>query len=203
MRNEITQGLRAVSQHPLLRASALVIMITGLSEGVYGAVIVLFMNQGLGFTPGVLGMIWAVGGVSSFVGAALSPRFTRRVGAGRMMLIGLLTWTFTMGIITLAHGPTLLSALIMILQQLGDGVYVSYEINNLSFRQGVVEPNLLGRVNATMRILTLGSSLVGALMGGGLGELLGLRPTLGIGALGTLIAALVLGFSPLLKLTEV
>jgi MFS family permease len=200
MRREIREGLQAVWSHPLLRASALVILIVGLSEGIYGAVIVLFMSQGLGFKPGILGMIWAVGGISSFIGAALAPRLTRRHGAGRVMFIGLLAQTVTMGIIAFAHGATVLSALIMVFQQLGDGFYVAYEINNLSFRQGLVEPRLLGRVNATMRILALGTALIGALLGGVLGELAGLRPTLVVGALGTLLAALTLGLSPLGKM---
>jgi predicted MFS family arabinose efflux permease len=110
LRLEISEGLKAIWDHTLLRSSALVVMIVGLSEGIYGAMVVLFMSQGLGFNPGLLGMIWAVGGISSFVGAALSPRFTRRYGAGRVMFVGLLVQTVTMGIITFAIGPTFLSA---------------------------------------------------------------------------------------------
>jgi predicted MFS family arabinose efflux permease len=62
---------------------------------------------------------------------------------------------------------------------------------------------MLGRVNATMRIFALGTSLVGALLGGVLGELIGLRLTLALGALWILLAAITLGFSPLSKLKNV
>ena len=203
LRGEIADGLNAVWNHPLLRSSALVILIVSLAEGVYGTVVVLFMSQGLGFNPGELGMIWAVGGLSAFLGAAIAPRLTRRAGAGRVMLGGLLTQVVTMGIITLAHGPTLLSAAILVFQQIGDGFYVAYEINLLSFRQGMVAPNMRGRVNATMRFLALGTSLAGALLGGLLGGQIGVRQTLGVGALGILLAALALGFSPLRKLVQV
>jgi MFS family permease len=203
LRREVGEGLKAVWGHPLLRASAFVLPIVGLSDGMYGAVVVLFMSQGLGFNPGLLGMIWAVGGISSFAGAALAPRFTRRFGAGRVMFFGLLAQTVSMGIIILAHGPTLLSAVILVIQQFGDGFYVAYEINNLSFRQGVVEPRVLGRVNATMRFLALGTTFAGALLGGLLGEFVGVRQTLAIGAVGILLAALALGISPLGKLKDV
>jgi MFS family permease len=202
LRREILEGLKTVWSHALLRPSALVILIVGLADGIYGAVVVLFMSQGLGFEPGVLGMIWAVGGISAFLGAVLSPRVTLRFGAGRVMLVGLLTQIVTMGIIILAQGPTWVSVLIMIFQQFGDGFYVAYEINNLSFRQNVVEPNMLGRVNATMRFLTLGTALAGALLGGALGELIGLRWTLAVGTAGMVLASLTLGVSPLSKLRQ-
>jgi MFS family permease len=202
LRREIGEGLRAVWREPLLRASAIVALIESLGGSTYGAVIVLYMSRGLKFDPGVLGMIWAVGGISAFAGAALAPRATRRVGAGRVMLAGLLASTITQAIILLANGPTLLSALIMILQQFGDGFFVAYEINNLTFRQRITSEHLLGRVNATLRFLTLGAALAGALLGGGLGNLIGVRATLGVGALLSLTAAITLGLSPLVHLKE-
>lgn len=200
MRVEIAVGLRAVWDHPLLRASGLVTLIESLAGGIYGAVIVLYMSRGLGFDPGVLGMIWAVGGVTSLVGAALVQRANRRLGIGRVMFFGLFVQIFTSGAILLASGPTLLSALIMVFQQFGDGFYVAYEINNLSFRQGITEERMLGRVNATMRFLTLGASLVGALLGGLLGEALGLRGTMAVGVTATALAVVILGASPLRRL---
>jgi MFS family permease len=203
LRREIGDGIKSVWRHPLLRASGLVVLVLGLANGVYGAVVVLFMSRGLGFDPGVLGMTWAVGGISSLLGATLSPRVTRRVGAGRVMLVGLLASALTSTLIPLSSGPTFLSLVLMIAAQLGDGFFVAFEINNLSFRQGVVEPHMLGRVNATMHFISLGASLLGALAGGGLGEWIGIRPTLFVGAFGTLLAALALGFSPLRGLKEV
>lgn len=203
LRREIIEGLKAVWSQPLLRASGLVILIQSLAGGIYGAVVVLYMSQGLGFDPGVLGMIWAVGGISSLVGATLAPRATQRFGAGRVMAAGLLIFAFASLFVPLSRGATLLSMIFMIMAQLGDGFFVAYDINNLSFRQNVVDPRLLGRVNATMRFLTLGATLVGSLLGGGLGEWAGMRPTMFLGVFGTFLAVLVLGFSPLSKLKEV
>ncbi len=200
LRAEIIEGLRAVWHQPLLRASAIVTLIEGLANGIYGAVVVLFMSRGLGFNSGVLGMIWAIGGLSAFAGAALAPRATRRLGAGTVMLVGLLASSVSEGIIILANGATLLSVLLMIIQQFGDGFVVAYEINNLSFRQSITSERMLGRVNATIRFMTLGASLAGALLGGGLGELIGVRATLGVGASLTLIAAVTLTVSPLRKM---
>ena len=54
-----------------------------------------------------------------------------------------------------------------------------------------------------MRFLTLGAALAGSLLGGGLGELVGVRLTLAVGVSCSLLAALTLGLSPLRKLKDI
>jgi hypothetical protein len=49
-----------------------------------------------------------------------------------------------------------------------------------SFRQTYCPPQLLGRITATMRFLLVGTNPLGALMAGGLGTWLGVRPALWI-----------------------
>jgi len=199
MRRDIVEGLKTVWQQALLRASALTLLVQGLSGGIYGALVVLYMSRDMGFNPGVLSMIWAVGGISSFVGAALAPRVIRRFGAGLAMGLSLILFSVSEALIPLASGATLLAAGLLILQQLGDGFYVIYDINQVTLRQGITPERLLGRVNATMQFLFLTSNLVGAVIGGLLGELLGVRWTLFIGAGATLVAGLVVLLSPLRK----
>jgi len=200
MRREIVEGLKTVYHEPLLRVSAIAILMIGLAGGIYGSQVVLYMSRDIGFQPGVLTMIWAVGGVSSFIGAVLAPRFTRRLGVGLAMAAGLAIHASTMLIILLAKGPSIWSALILILQQLGDGFYLIYEINLVSLRQGITSEQMIGRVNATVRILAIGGALVGALAGGGLAQALGPRIALLAGGSLTVLASLVLLFSPLRKL---
>jgi predicted MFS family arabinose efflux permease len=203
MRREIVEGLKTVYQHVMLRASAIAILLLGLSGGIYGSQVVLFMSRELGFSPGILTMIWAVGGVSSFIGAVLAPRFTRWLGVGWAMAAGLAIHAMTMLIILFANGANLISGIILILQQFGDGFYLVYEINQVSLRQGITEERVLGRVNATMRFLAIGGALAGALLGGGLAEGIGLRAVLFLGGILTIAASLVLGFSPLRGLKNI
>jgi MFS family permease len=197
MRREISEGLGLVWRQPLLRAIALTLLIHGLSDGIFGALVVLYMSQGLGFNPGILGMIWAVGGVSSFISAALTPRITRRVGAGQAMIIGMGLYGVSEFFIPLASGATFLSALFLIAQQLGDGFYSLYEINQVSLRQSITSPGILGRVNATMQFLSLGTTLAGSFLGGVLGIALGVRLVLVLGCCGTLLAAAAVAASPI------
>jgi MFS family permease len=200
MRREISAGLKTVFHHPLLRASAMGILFVGISQGIFGSLVVLYMARGLGFNPGILGMIWAVGGVSSLFGASLTPRIARRLGEGPAMILGLFVGSISAFFIPLASGATLLSAAFLILAQLGDGFYVLYEINTLSFRQEITSERMLGRVNATMQFIALGAALFGTFFGGLLGESIGVRQTLLLGSCITLFAAFLIAFSPLRKL---
>ncbi len=199
---EIGEGLRMVLRHPLLRASAAAILVHGMAGGMYGALVVLYMNRGLGFDPGILGMIWAVGGVSSFLGAALAPRLTSRLGFGPAMFVGLGLFGLAECLIPVASGATFISAALLVGQQLGDGFYIVYDINQVSLRQGITPENLLGRVNATVQFVELGATLLGSLVGGLLGGLVGVRLILAVGAAGTLLSALPLALSPVRKLKE-
>jgi hypothetical protein len=79
---------------------------------------------------------------------------------------------------------------------LGDGGFVIYSINEVTLRQTIAPDRLLGRVNAAFEICAHGVLLLGILAGGGLGETLGLRGTLAIGAGAMLLAALCLAASP-------
>lgn len=197
MRREIASGLKATWENVFLRASGAAILLNGLAEGIYGALVVLYMSRGLGFNPGILGMIWAVGGFSSFLGAALTARMTRRLGPGLAMVVGLGLFGVSELFIPLASGATLISAAFLIAQQLGDGFFIVYQINQVSLRQSIASERMLGRVNATMQFLHLGTTLAGSILGGLLGDILGVRTVLFLGAGGTLLAALILAASPL------
>jgi MFS family permease len=160
------------------------------------------MSRGLGFSPGLLGMTWGVGGISSLIGAMLAMPLTRRLGTGRAMILGLLLGSITGFFIPVAQGATLAAVVLLIMAQLGDGADTIYQINQLSLRQAITPERLLGRVNASMHFVGQGATLLGALAGGLLGDMIGLRPTLFLGASGGLIVAVLLALSPLRTITS-
>ena len=196
---EIGEGLKTVWDHPLLRASAAVELLHNLGNGVFAALVVLYMSRGLGFNPAVLTPIWAVGGLSSFAGAALAPRLSLRWGAGLAMAVGLGVAGLSGLFILLASGATLFSGICLGIAQLGDGFFTVYQINVVSLWQSVTHERLLGRVNATMKFIALAATLIGSLAGGLLGQAVGVRSTLAGAVVCTLAAAVLLGLSPVRK----
>jgi MFS family permease len=72
----------------------------------------------------------------------------------------------------------------------------AYNITVISLRQAITPDRFQGRVNASQRVLVNGLSPFGSLLGGVLGQILGLRPTLAIAAVGWLLATVWLYQSP-------
>jgi hypothetical protein len=70
-----------------------------------------------------------------------------------------------------------------------DAVYPLYDVNALTLGQTITPPALLGRVNATMHIVARGAIPFGALAGGMLGDVVGVRPTLILAAVGITLSA--------------
>lgn len=194
---EAVEGLRTVARAPLLRSIAFAMALYAVSFGIIGSVISLFALRELGFAPGVLGIIFGIGGLSSLTGAVLAPRAARTLGVGPSMITGLALMAMFSFLLPAARGETMLAAVLLLLPQIfGDGSFTMYQVNEISLRQSVVPERLLGRVNSCFHIVEHGSLLIGTLAGGLVGEVFGLRVALVAGACVLLSAALWLAISP-------
>jgi len=197
MVREAAAGVRTIAGNPVLRTLAGTGVMEAFFLRIYGTVVLLFMTRELGFGTGVLGLIFAVGGVSSLLGALVAGRATERLGIGIALPLGLALMGVSMLFVPLAQGATLLAATFLIAQQVvGDGAFTVYDIGSVSVRQTITPERVMGRVTAGMRLSGLGGTLAGALVGGLLGETVGLRGTLVIASSGMLLAAVWLAVSP-------
>ncbi len=192
MTREVVIGLRFVVGNPVLRAIGVSKAATGLGGGIFGALIVLYGIETLGFQPSVLGTIFAIGGVSSICGALTATRVTRRVGIGKSLVLELIIFGASGFLIPLARGPLLAVGELLAAQQLFDFAIAIYEINEVSIRQGIVSSRMLGRVNASIDVTELGARLAGTLAAGVLAEVVGLRWALAVGAAVTTAGRVVL-----------
>lgn len=87
-------------------------------------------------------------------------------------------------------------------QQLFDAAVTVFEIHEGSLVKATTPGRLLGRVSASLRFVSWCAMLVGMLAGGLLGDVIGPRETMLIGALGALPAALWLARSQMRWLRE-
>lgn len=200
MLREAAKGLGTIVGNPVLRTIVVSESVLHLSFGIFAALFGLYVIRVLDFEPGVLGMIYAVGGASSLAGALFAGRAAARLGTGPAMIAGLAVLGASMMLVPLAEGGPVVLAAFLIAQQLGDGGMVVYDINQMTLRQTITEDRLLGRVNAAMEIAGHSVWLIGVLAGGLLGETIGLRATLVLGAGAMLVAALSLVLSPVRSL---
>jgi Major Facilitator Superfamily len=203
VRREIAEGLGTVLQHPLLRATLLSSGITNFFAAIFNSLTVLYATRQLGISPAGIGGIWVVGSVGGLAGAVVVGWVTARVGLGPTILLaelligaGSLAWPLVAGPVSLAI-PVLTLGMLVI--SAGDSFY---NINVVSLRQAVVPHGLMGRVNASLRFVIWGAQPLGALLGGVLGETIGLRGALGVAAGGFLFAFACLLFTPIRRLRE-
>jgi MFS family permease len=200
---EIREGLAVVFGDPRLRALVAGRSIIGGFNAMLEAIFVLFVARTLGVGPALLGAIFAVGSVGFLVGALLPERVGRRIGVGPATVAGVALLGLSDLLVPLAGGSLWLTVPLLTAAQFFFGVGLTlFHVHPTSTRQAIVPGHILGRHGATGRVMADALIPLGALLGGLLGEVLGLRATLVLAAGGELLAALWLWSSPLRGLRE-
>ena len=202
--DEIRHGLRLVRHDPTLRAFAIAQMLLAAQWGVFGATFFLFALNVLGLDPAVVGIVAAIGGASSFIGAVVATRSTQRWGVGPVAIGASLLAALGNLFIPLAPaGLPVIALLCLVAQQLvADSAETVYDVTEVSVRQSFVRDRELGRVASTFRVLAVAAQLVATIGAGLLAEVIGLRATAFLAPLGGVIAAAVLWWSPVRRLRD-
>ncbi|MEA2526323.1 MAG: hypothetical protein QOF73_3550 [Thermomicrobiales bacterium] len=195
---EMHGGLRQVVRDPILRTLAGATASGNIFESARSAVLVLYMSEDLGLKPGAIGLVFAAGSVGFFLGAFLPAWTARRFGLGRAITGAMVVLWLSEFLYPLAAGPNrVVVPLLVAALFLGGLAGPSYDVNQFSLRQAITPDALLGRVNASMRVVIRGAVPIGALLGGLIGELFGLRAVMLFGTLGGLSSLLWLWRSPI------
>jgi predicted MFS family arabinose efflux permease len=193
---EISEGLRFVVAQPLLRRIAMCTGWFNLCSSTTQAMLLVFLARDLGIGAGVIGLLFTVAGAGGLLGALVARRFAAWVGQGPAIWMSVaFTAPFTL-LLPLAQPGWRLWAAAAGQIVFSAGVVV-YNVNQLSFRQGLTPDHLLGRMNATMRFFVWGTMPIGGVLGGVLGDALGARTTVWIGAITGCLAFLPVFLSPL------
>lgn len=198
MWRDIGEGIRAVWDDPILRPMVLSTAIASFGGSILQAVYVLYVTRELGITPATLGLIFASGGLASVLGAGVAGALGQRVGPGVALTLGQLVVAAGTGFVPLAEPrPELALPLLVLGRVLFSGGLTIFSINQISLRQAITPPGLLGRVNATRRAIVFGIIPIGSLLGGFLGAALGLRAALFVSVTIEALSLLAVATSPL------
>ncbi len=193
--HDMGEGLRFVFGNVLLRAIAATTATANLFSGISTAVEVVFLVRTVHASPAVIGLMFTLGGFGGVVGAFAAGPIARRFGGARATIIGI---GFEAGLVLVPLSQPGLRVLFFGFGlMMGGFAAVVYNINQVSFRQHLCPDRLLGRMNATMRFIVWGVLPIGALIGGVLGTVLGLRTTLWIGSVGSILSIVWLLASPM------
>ncbi len=197
---EVAHGVRIVWADTRLRALAGANLGMAVSFGTGGAAFLVFVNQDLGFGPGVLGLIFAMGGAASFLGAIVAGRIAF-LPIGMVMVACFVAAAVGSALAPLATSAGIVGVALLVAQQfVSDPAWTILDINAVSLRQAVTADEALGRVNATFRVGDVGGQIVGTVVGGYVGDAFGARWALWIGVAALLAGATSLALSPVRNL---
>lgn len=179
--SEIADGVRFVVHHDVLRRIVAATATSNFGGGALGAVEIVFAVHTLHASPEVIGALFSVGSLGALAGSLAAGRLARRFGSARIIWLAMLAdapFPFLLALSSPGPGLTLAA-----LAFAGMGfAAVIYNVNQLSYRQRICPPELLGRMNASIRFVVWGVLPLGALAGGGLANLVGTRVTIAIAA---------------------
>jgi MFS family permease len=192
LRFRIAEGLRWLLRHRLLRVVAVLLGILGFCNQMGQAVLVLLATQTLHIGPRGYGLLWTASAVGSVIGGLVNPVLTRRLGQTTSLIIAMAADSVVFAGIGLAP-----DALVAGVMMACNGFSVTmWNIVTVSLRQRIVPGELLGRVNSVYRMLGWGLMPVGALAGGFVAHVAGLRAPYTIG--GIICAIALVAFLPVL-----
>ncbi|MFE9562604.1 MFS transporter [Streptomyces sp. NPDC006487] len=180
-------GALYLVRDPLLLGLALRSALCNLAFAAGTAVFVLFAQEELGLGPVGIGVLLAVEAAGCFFGSLVSGRLTERVGTGGALALTAVLLAFAQLGLGLAAGP-FAAACAVLLRAAALGATT---VLAPSVRESVLPAELLGPVTAASRIAALGAAPLGALLGGGLAVMGGLRAPYLIGAVFLAAGALV------------
>ena len=165
IRTDIKEGIAFVWQHPVMRPCVAAAATVNGGLGALTALLPLFVIRGLGDSPALVGPVLATEGVGSLLGAIAVTHLVTRLGSARTGLLGLSVAAIGALLFPLSTGPAAI-----VIFSVGNLVcalgVVMFSVVTRTHRQTVTPPEMLARVQATVRFVSWGMVPVGALVGG-------------------------------------
>ena len=169
----------------MVRASLLSVAPINFFNFMFFALFVLYATRDLHVRAGLLGLVLGAGAVGGVLGSAVTKPVASAIGVGWAYVAGCVLFTAPLLLVPLAGGPRPLVLAMLFLAEFGSGFGVMLlDISIGSIFAAVIPDELRSRVQGAFQAVNYGTRPLGALAGGALGTLLGLRPALWIATAG-------------------
>ncbi|MFC9284571.1 MFS transporter [Streptomyces collinus] len=193
------EGLAHVLRHPVLRAGLGCATTVNFFTFLIGTgLLVLFADRDLGLSPGLIGSVFGLGAVGGLLGAVGAPAISRLIGVGRSIAVGAVLFPAPLALVWAAQGPLWVRAGVLAAAcALSSFGVMLFDVNLNSVQAGATPDALRSRVAGAYTTVNYGIRPLGALVGGGLATVIGLRGTLTAAAVGGALSVLWLLPSPI------
>ena len=197
--HDLKEGLRELWIRPNLRLITLEAVNGNIAFSLMIGQAIIFQRIDLGFEPALIGAVASAGFLGGLFGSLAAPYLVKRVGFGRLMIVGTALFGINEFLLpAAAFVPRELAPLFSLANFFIGGFFLLiYVVPVTTFRQQAVPDRLLGRVMSINRTLTWGfGATFGYLLGGVLGNAFGRPTALIVGAvLQTLVPLVIFGFA--------
>ena len=196
---DLKAGVQFVRQRALLVGLALAVGGWQMCNNAAQVVQILLATRSLGLSAQAVGLSYVGLGAGTVLASVFGSRLSRRIGPGPCLVLGIAA--SGVGWLALAAAPANdlgIAVFVFSLFTFGVGAVLIF-INFLAMRQAVTPAPMLGRMTSTMRWLILIPAAPGALLGGWLGEHMGLRSALLFAGLGALLVSAVAWRYPVIR----
>jgi predicted MFS family arabinose efflux permease len=179
VRGQIAEGVRELRRQRFLYALVTFLVVLSLVSGGIAALTAPFVLRTLGVPVTLFGLLYAVTGVAGLAGSLVATRLVSRVSNSSLALAGFAGAAGSLLIFPLAGGGPIVTAVVA---GLGVALPILFgAVANVGLT-GVmtvdVPAHVLGRVTATMQTAVTTAQFAGALLGGLLGDVIGVRSSL-------------------------
>jgi MFS family permease len=184
-------GIRIIAGNRCLRALTAHAAVYNAAAQVISVSLVVWAVTQRGLGAGAYGLALSAGGLGAFAGAMLALRLAARAGYGRAFACSLALSTGAPLLIAALPftGAAFGLALGAIEAVAGVGLG-SANVLSATLRQQVIPHDRLARATGAYRLFMYGSIPLGSALGGGLGDQLGSRTAVAVGAVGLALSAL-------------
>ncbi len=201
---EIKEGLVWVFRQDLLVRIVLCTAIGNLFSNMAFTVLPILALRDLGIPEWMYGLMGTVGGVGGLLGALLSTRFSTWLGEGTVIPVTAIGFSVFGLLLPLAAGlPAVAAAVLLAVAEFVFGLFVvPYNVAQVSFRQRICPPELLGRMNASIRFIVWGVIPIAGFLSGVFATWWGIVPTIWIGVIGSILSCAPVVFSRLMGMRK-
>ncbi len=202
--HQVNEGLDYVRGERLLGPLFICISVAALAgQGVQVLLPVLALRE-LGMSATTLGTLLSVGAIGGVLGALARPWIVDRLGEGHSIVIcNVVAMVASLGLPLSVLVPSHASAVLIATNLVSSFFVTIYNITQMSLRQRICPPALLGRLNATFRFAVWGVMPIGALLAGFAASHLGVVVAMYLFVAGTILAGMAMGATPVARLNRV
>ena len=197
LRSQIVEGLSFVRGQRLLFPLFSCIACAAFAGAGIQVLLPILVLRTLGMSATQLGLLLSAGALGGILGALTRPAWITRLGIGRCIVI-----TNSVGVSALlaqpasVHVPVAAAWVIACSGVVSSYFITIYNVTQMSLRQEICPPDMLGRMNAIFRFAVWGVMPLGSFVAGIIASWVGVEATMYIFTAGSIAAGVAMGFTP-------